>query len=90
MFKGKMENHHFTGPGMLKFKLENSQIDGVNWEYDKSVCFTIPRLLSEESIPESLIGNWVNGNLEGNMKVNFKNKIFISQVSKGDMHGITR
>ena len=90
MFKGKIENHRFTGPGMLKFKLEETQMDGVNWNYDQSVCFTVPRLLSEESIPESLTGNWVNGNLEGNMKVNFKNKTFISQVSKGDMHGITR
>ena len=75
---------------MLKFKLEESQMDGVNWKYDQSVCFTVPRLLSEESIPESLTGNWVNGYLEGNMKVNFKNKTFISQVSKGEMHGMTR
>ena len=90
LFKGKIENSIFTGPGMLKFKLDESQIDDGNWVYDKTVCFTIPRLLPEEKSPESLTGNWINGNLEGNLKVNYKHATFISQVSKGDMHGITR
>ena len=89
MFKGNIANQTFNGPGMLKWKLDETLLDGGQWVYDKKTCFDFPKLIQDDK-SVSVIGNWVDGVLDGNVKVGYKDKTVITQIIKGELHGVTR
>ena len=87
-FKGNIQDHIFDGPGMLKFKHDKT---AVGWKHDSQTCYTFPKNLSmSDNIAEYAVGTWKNGAMDATVKIGFKDSTIISQVSDGDLHGLSR